>query len=493
MEFCCQRIPVIDKGKVLPEKKKNLTRDQFEQIDQPLFRSIGAVGDRLGVSVYAVGGFVRDLLLGKTVKDIDFVVVGDGPGFAEAVAHELGSGRLTLYRNFGTAMIQHHDTMLEFVGARKESYGEASRRPSVESADLPTDLARRDFTVNAIAVDLCSENFGKIIDPFDGWKDLKHKILRTPLPPETTFFDDPLRIMRAVRFAAQLQFEIEKQTFQALSREAHRLAIISQERITEELFGILKSDRPSVGLAPMDESGVLDSVLPEIAQLRGFEQIGKYQHKDVLLHTFKVVDNVARVSDSLNLRFAALYHDVAKPVTKEFRPDVGWTFHGHEEIGARMMERIGKRLKLSKNMLNYTKKMIRLHLRPIHLAEEGVTDSAIRRLVVQAGDDLDDLILLCRADITSQNPRRVARHLANFDSLVERINEIAEKDRLRAFQAPVRGDEIMRVCGLAPGPQVGKLKKAIEEAILNGEIANEHDAAYTYLLEIKERFLQIPE
>ncbi len=471
-------------------QKKALGAQQIEQIDNQLFRLIGAVADQMGLPVYVVGGFVRDLLLGKTVKDIDFVVVGDGPKFAKAVARALGCKQLTVYRHFGTAMLQHQDQVLEFVGARKESYHQESRRPQVESADLATDLARRDFTINALAIELNSDHFGQLIDPFDGYRDLKHKILRTPVPPETTFFDDPLRVMRAIRFACQLHFQIEPLTRQALAKEKHRLSIISQERITDELVKILQSKQPSIGLYLMDETGVLDVVLPEIAQLRGFERIGKYQHKDVFRHTCKVVDNVARISDSLPLRFAALYHDVAKPTTKEFNPDAGWTFHGHEEIGARMLDRIGKRLRISKSIITYTKKMIRLHLRPIHLAEEGVTDSAIRRLVVQAGEDLDDLLILCRADITSENPRRVAQHLANFDYLVERIEEIAEKDRLRAFQSPVRGDEIMQLCKLSAGPQVGRLKRAIEEAILNGVIANDHDAALAYLLRVKDEILE---
>lgn len=454
---------------------------------QKLFKEIGAIGDLVGQEVYAVGGYVRDRLLKrKKVKDIDFVVVGNGPEFAEQVAQRLGSSNLTIYKKFGTAMLKHHGYILEFVGARKESYREDSRNPEVVQADLSQDLARRDFTINAMAVGLNAHTFGQIMDPFSGQQDLNNKIIRTPLEPEVTFFDDPLRIMRAIRFATQLGFTIAEDTLAAMIKTRDRLEIISQERITEELLKILAADQPSIGLMLMSETGVLDIVLPEIAELRGVEQRGEHHHKDVFKHTLKVLDNLAAVSNNLSLRLAALYHDVAKPKTKVFKEDLGWTFHGHEEVGTRMLPKIFNRLRLSNQILKYVQKIIRLHMRPIHLTDETVTDSGIRRLLVQAGVDIDDLLTLCRADITSGNPQKVKNHLANFDFVVKRLQEVEAKDRMRTFQSPVRGDEIMQVCGIIEGPRVGILKEMIEEAILAGAIPNDHDAALAYLLEIKD-------
>lgn len=444
----------------------------------------------MGVYLYVVGGYVRDRFLNrKNDKDIDLVVVGDGPVFAERAADQLGAEKVTIYKRFGTAMIYHRGRTLEFVGARKESYRGDSRKPDVERASLADDLRRRDFTINAIAVALNRENYGQLVDPFDGRSDLEAGIIRTPLDPQKTFYDDPLRIMRAVRFSSQLHFHIDARTGAGLKSEAHRLSIISQERITDELKKILACPKPSVGFHLMHETGILDVILPEIANLRGVDRVGTHRHKDVFLHTIKVLDNLARMSDKLKLRIAALYHDVAKPATKAYDPHVGWTFHGHEEIGARLFQKIGRRLRLSNETILYVMKMIRLHLRPIHLAEEGVTDSAIRRLIYNAGDDIDDLITLCRADITSGNPQRVKKHLANFDYIVQRIGEVEEKDRLRNFQPPVRGDEIMQVLGLPQGPLVGKIKNAIEEAILNGDIANQHEAAFDYMMRIKDKLL----
>ncbi|MBN1482449.1 HD domain-containing protein [candidate division KSB1 bacterium] len=455
-----------------------------------LFQQLGHVADEMGVYLYVVGGYVRDRFLNrKNDKDIDLVVVGDGPVFAERAADQLGAEKVTIYKRFGTAMIYHRGRTLEFVGARKESYRGDSRKPDVERASLADDLRRRDFTINAIAVALNRENYGQLVDPFDGRSDLEAGIIRTPLDPQKTFYDDPLRIMRAVRFSSQLHFHIDARTGAGLKSEAHRLSIISQERITDELKKILACPKPSVGFHLMHETGILDVILPEIANLRGVDRVGTHRHKDVFLHTIKVLDNLARMSDKLKLRIAALYHDVAKPATKAYDPHVGWTFHGHEEIGARLFQKIGRRLRLSNETILYVMKMIRLHLRPIHLAEEGVTDSAIRRLIYNAGDDIDDLITLCRADITSGNPQRVKKHLANFDYIVQRIGEVEEKDRLRNFQPPVRGDEIMQVLGLPQGPLVGKIKNAIEEAILNGDIANQHEAAFDYMMRIKDKLL----
>ena len=456
-----------------------------------LFESLGQVAESMGVRVYIVGGYVRDRFLNRPDdNDIDFVVVGDGPAFAQKAAVFLNTKKVTIYKRFGTAMIRYRKNSLEFVGARKESYRGDSRKPEVERADLQDDLARRDFTINAMAVALNPDNYGTLIDPYDGRADLDAGIIRTPLDPQKTFYDDPLRIMRAIRFSCQLQFHIEEKTHNGLSSEAHRLSIISQERITDELIKILKSSKPSIGFRLMEETGVLKTVFPELAQLKGVEKVGNHRHKDVFYHTLRVLDNLAAVSDKLELRIAALYHDIAKPTTKAYDPAAGWTFHGHEEIGARMFRKIGRRLRLSNEIIEYVKKMIRLHLRPIHLSEEGVTDSAIRRLIFTAGDDIDDLLTLCRADITSGNPQRVKKHLANFDVVEQRVAEVEEKDRLRNFQPPVRGEEIMQTFGLSPGPLVGKIKTAIEEAILNGDIPNEHDAAFEFMMSIKDDILK---
>jgi putative nucleotidyltransferase with HDIG domain len=451
-----------------------------------VIKRIGELADRADVEVYAVGGFVRDQLLGKEGKDIDFVVVGDGPKFARAVARDLRTKQVTVYEKFGTALVQYQDYKLEFVGARKESYRGDSRKPEVAAADLPTDLARRDFTINALAVSLNKKSFGQLVDPFNGQADLKNKIIRTPLDPVVTFTDDPLRIMRAIRFATQLEFTIEPDTQRGIQQTAERLAIISQERITDELLKILAAPKPSLGFLLMEETGVLIVVFPELVELKGVEQIGGHHHKDVFYHTLQVLDNLAAGSENLHLRYTALVHDIAKPKTKEFKPGKGWTFHNHEEVGARMLPAIGRRLRLPNEMTKYAQKLTRLHLRPISLTEEEVTDSAYRRLLVQAGEHLEDLLILCRADITSQNPQRVKKHLENFDFVVRRLKEVEEKDRMQTFQSPVRGDEIMQVCGLSPGPKVGQLKTMIEEAILEGEIPNEHDAALAYLLKIKD-------
>lgn len=457
--------------------------------EYPILKTIGEIADQAGVEVYAVGGFVRDKLLGKSVKDIDCVVVGDGPRFAKVVAKGLRTKRLTIYAKFGTALVESGEYKIEFVGARKESYRDDSRKPDVAPADLPTDLERRDFTVNALAVGLNKGKFGILIDRFDGQSDLRNKIIRTPLEPGVTFKDDPLRIMRAVRFAAQLNFVIEPAAKVAMSEMAARLTIISQERITDEFLKILAAPKPSIGFELMEATGILQVVFPELVKLKGVEQINGHHHKDVFYHTLKVVDNLAMASDDLKLRYTALVHDIAKPATKQFKPEKGWTFHNHEEVGARMLPAIGLRLRLPNEMTKYAQKLTRLHLRPIALTEEDVTDSAYRRLLVHAGEHLEDLLLLCRADITSQNPRRVKKHLANFDFVVRRLQEVEEKDRMRSFQSPVRGDEIMEVCGLRPGPLVGQLKAMIEEAILEGEIPNEHDAAFEYLLKIKDEVL----
>jgi putative nucleotidyltransferase with HDIG domain len=452
--------------------------------------SIAKVADQVNMEVYVVGGYVRDHFLKRAGKEIDFVVIGDGPAFARAVANGLGARNMTVYEKFGTALVELSDYKLEFVGARKESYRSHSRKPEVQPADLMTDLRRRDFTINAMAVGLHKNAFGELVDPFDGSADLKAGMIRTPLDPVLTFKDDPLRILRGIRFATQLQFEVDDDTKSGMRASAARLKIISQERITDELLKILRAKRPSKGFLLLEETGVLAVIFPDLSRLKGVDQIDGHNHKDVFYHTLQVLDNVAKVSANLNLRYSALMHDIAKPRTKQFNRHKGWTFHNHEEVGARMLPRIGRELKLPKEMTKFAQKLTRLHLRPIALTEEDVTDSAYRRLLVQAGEDLDDLLVLCRADITSQNPGRVRRHLANFDFVVQRLQEVESKDRMRAFQSPVRGEEIMQICGLKPGPMVGRLKKTIEEAILDGEIPNDYAAARAYLSRIKDEVLR---
>ena len=454
--------------------------------DNKILKTLGALADQHNFEVYVVGGFVRDFFLQRERREMDFVVVGDGIKFAELLAKHLRLPKPTVYRNFGTAMLTWEEMQLEFVGARKESYRGDSRKPQVEPADLPSDLSRRDFTINAMAFALNAGNFGTLVDPFDGQKDLQAKLLRTPLAPAATFSDDPLRLLRAIRFATQLDFEIEENTFNGMREMRERLRIISQERITEEFLKILAAPKPSLGFRLLDDAGVLAIIFPEFVALKGVEEYKGYFHKDVFNHTLMVMDNLAAMSEKMPLRLSAVFHDIAKPRTKAFIQGKGWSFHGHEDIGARMLPAIFNRMRLPTDWLKYVQKLTRLHLRPIALTEEECTDSAYRRLLFQAGEDLEDLLMLCRADITSGNVKRRERHLANFDFVVKRLNEVEEKDRMRAFQSPVRGDEIMQVCGLAPGPLVGKLKTAIEDAILDGKLPNEHDAALTYLLAIKD-------
>lgn len=456
---------------------------------EPLLATIGALGDRSGTRVFVVGGYVRDFLLGRSVKDIDILVMGDGVAFAREFARAAGGLTVVPFERFGTAMVHAGDGKVEFVGARKESYSPDSRNPAVSVGTLQDDLSRRDFTVNAMAVSLNGDAVGTLHDPFEGRKDLDARILRTPLDPDATFTDDPLRIMRALRFSSQLQFSIAPGTLDAVRRMRERLSIVSQERITEEFLKVLRSPVPSVGLRLMFDTGVLHGVFPEIAQMGGVDQRLDHHHKDVFLHTCTVVDNIARASDNLWLRFAALVHDIAKPRTKAFKEGTGWTFHGHEELGARMMKKIFHRLKLPLEHLPYVEKLVRLHLRPMALVDSEVSDSAVRRLVFESGNDVDDLMRLCRADITSKNATLVARYLRNYDVVIRKIEEVEARDRLRNWQPPVKGDEIMEVCGLEPGKTVGKLKKAIEEAILDGKIHNEHDAALAYLLSIKDSLI----
>lgn len=443
----------------------------------------------LGIDLYLVGGFVRDLILTRESSEMDFLVIGDGIKFAEAFADNLGINSIIVYKNFGTAHFVYSNFNLEFVGARKESYDRTSRKPNIVPGSFEDDISRRDFTINCIAISLNERNFGDVIDIFDGLSAIESKQIKTPIDPLITFNDDPLRILRAFRFAAQLEFKVDDSIIQAAKKLRERLKIVSQERITDELLKILASPKPSIGLKLLHYSTVMEIVFPEISDLSGVEQRRDYHHKDVFLHTCIVVDNVSKVSNNIWLRFAALVHDIAKPITKKFVDDIGWTFHGHDEIGARMMKNIFKKLKLPFHHLHYVEKLVRLHLRPIALAKEEVTDSAIRRLIVDAGEDLEDLITLCRADITSKDPSRVIKYLDNYERVMQKVFEVKEKDKLRAFQSPVRGEEIMRVCNLSPSKKVGQIKKAIEEAILEGKIGNNYEEAYQYLLLIKDKFL----
>jgi poly(A) polymerase len=466
------------------------------EIPQELIRTIGAIADREKAEAYVVGGFVRDTILGRERKDIDIVVIGDAIAFAKLVAQHFGRKKVVTFENFGTAMVPLEETNIEFVAAREEQYEPNSRKPEVKRATLLSDLSRRDFTFNALAASINREQFGRVVDPFNGYRDLIDGIIRTPLLPGQTFDDDPLRMLRAIRFCAQLfdpsrrrKFTIEEETYRAIQNTAARLSIVSKERISDEFFKILASPRPSIGLKLLYETGVAKQVFPELVDMVGVEQRKDYHHKDVFLHTLKVVDNMAETTDDVWLRFVALAHDIAKPRTKAFKEGIGWTFHGHEDLGARMMKSIFRRMRLPMDELPYVEKLIRLHLRPMVLVSEEVTDSAVRRMIFEAGEDVDDLMLLCRADITSQNPERVARYMKNYDIVLQKMVEVEEKDRLRNWQPPVRGEEIMQVCNISPSPLVGVLKTRIEEAILDGHIPNEHDAALEYLLTIKDEIL----
>ncbi len=465
-----------------------MTNNFSEYIDSINYlKAMAEIANRENVEAFIVGGYVRDLLLNRKRVDIDILVVGDGPNFARKVAKSFGVENVNIFANFGTAQFKFNNIDFEFVGARKESYDRNSRKPNVNLGSFEDDINRRDFTINTLAISLNRKNFGELIDKFNGLEDLRNQIIKTPLDPQKTFDDDPLRILRAFRFAAQLNFHVNDKILQVATEIRERLKIVSQERITDEFLKILKSPKPSVGLKLLYNTKVMEIVFPEIANLGGVDQRKDYHHKDVFIHTCQVVDNVAIVSDNLWLRFTALVHDIAKPKTKRFIDGIGWTFHGHEELGARMMKSIFKKLKLPFSKLNYVEKLVRLHLRPIALVSKDVTDSAIRRFIVSAGEDLDDLITLCRADITSKNPEKVAQYLSNYNIVMEKVKDVEEKDELRAFQSPVKGNEIMKVFNLKPSRKVGEIKKAIENAILDGKIENNYDAAYKFMLELKNK------
>lgn len=468
--------------------------DLSSSIEHPIFKTVADAGESLSLETYVVGGYVRDVLLRRPSKDVDFVCVGSGIELAQAVANKLRpKAKVSVFKNFGTAQITYEDMNLEFVGARKESYRSDSRKPVVEDGTLEDDQKRRDFTINAMAISLNRKDYGTLVDPFDGIGDLKRKMIRTPLDPVITFSDDPLRMMRAVRFASQLNFDIDPDTFAALKSQAERLKIVSGERIIDELNKIIMSPVPSYGFKLLFHSGLLKQFFPEMVALHGVEYVGNQAHKDNFFHTLQVLDNVAKASDNLWLRWAAIMHDIAKPVTKKFDKTHGWTFHGHEERGARMTPGIFRRLKLpmDERML-FVQKLVRLHLRPIPLVK-NVTDSAIRRLLFEAGDDIDSLMTLCRADITSKNNEKVTRFLKNFDLVEKKMAEVEQKDHIRNFQPPVSGDEIMEMYNIPPGRVIGELKEQIKEAILEGEIRNDRGEALQLLQKLaREKGLVAP-
>ncbi len=455
---------------------------------------IGAEADRMGIDAYFVGGVVRDHFLQRPCTDIDVVCIGHDEGgevhigieLAKAVSAAVGGSHVSVFKNFGTASFRYHDLELEFVGARKESYSRDSRKPIVENGTLEDDQRRRDFTVNALAVCLNADRFGELMDPFGGIQDLNNGILRTPLDPDITFSDDPLRMMRAIRFASQLGFRIADETFEAIARNAKRIEIVSAERITVELNKIMLSPTPSLGLKLMQKCGLMQLILPEISALAGVETVEGRGHKDIFFHTMQVLDNVVEGESSpLYLRWAALLHDVGKPGVKRYDPKQGWTFHGHEARGAHMVKRIFKRLRLPLGEeMRYVEKLVMLHMRPIILAEDVVTDSAVRRLLFEAGDDIDDLMLLCNADITTRNEEKQRRHRANFELVKRKLVELEERDRIRNFQPPVSGEDIMTTFGIGPCREIGTIKDAIKDAILDGKIPNDRDAAWQMMLDI---------
>lgn len=456
-----------------------------QNLQHPIFSVISKIADQQNQETYVIGGFVRDLILNRPSPDIDVVTVGSGIQLAELVAKKLGPNiNVSVFRNFGTAMLKYQSLEVEFVGARKESYNEDSRKPVVENGTLEEDQNRRDFTINALAICLNSDRFGEMIDPFGGINDIQDKVIRTPLEPGITFSDDPLRMMRAIRFAAQLGFSIEEKTLEAISLNKKRIHIISKERIGEELNKIILSDKPSVGFRLLDNTGLLELIFPELNRMKGYETVNGIGHKDNFYHTLEVLDRIAPNTNNLWLRWSALLHDIAKPATKKYSPQFGWTFYSHNFLGAKMVPALFKKMKLPMNeKMKYVQKIVELHMRPIVLSEEEVTDSAIRRLLFEAGDDIDDLMTLCEADITSKNQEKVKKFYENFQLVRQKLKDLEEKDHIRNFQPPVTGETIMEVFGLSPCREVGIIKTAIKDAILDGIIPNEHDPSYRFMIE----------
>ena len=460
------------------------------KLNHPVFSIVSQLADEMQMPAYVIGGYVRDVIIGRSSKDIDILVIGNLPTgkaggieMATRVAEKMGHVKVNVFKNFGTAMLHYGDCEIEFVGARKESYDFNSRKPSVENGTLEDDMQRRDFTINTLAFSLNKKNFGELLDPYNGKKDIENKIIRTPLASVETFSDDPLRMMRAIRFAAQLNFIIEDETFKAITEHRTRIHIVSKERITDELNKILLSDKPSIGINLLEQSGLLELIFSQLAALKGIEIIGDKGHKDNFFHTLEVLDKISAQSQNLWLRWAALLHDIAKPQTKKFDPKDGWTFHGHEFLGSKMVKRIFSELKLPLNeKMKYVEKLVLLHLRPIVLSEEIVSDSAVRRLLFETGDDIDDLMMLAEADITSKNPEKVKKFLARFRIVRQKLIDIEEKDRLRNWQPPISGEEIMKVFGLGPCREIGIIKNSIREAILEGVIENNYESAYQHMI-----------
>lgn len=464
--------------------KQNINKKSF--LNHPIFEEIKSLALELNTEAYVIGGFVRDQLLNRSQKkDIDIVVHGNGIEFARKLSVKLGIKKISIYKTYGTAMFNYGDTELEFVGARKESYSIDSRNPKVEAGSIEDDQKRRDFTINALAISLNKDTYGDLVDPFNGLEDLKDRIIRTPLNPNITFSDDPLRMMRAIRFATQLNFKIDEQSYNAITLNKNRIKIITAERIHTELNKIIMSEVPSKGFKLLFDSGLLEIIFPELHNLAGIDTKNSISHKDNFTHTLQVLDNIAKLSDDIWLRWAAILHDIAKPRTKRFVEGSGWTFHSHNFIGAKMVPDIFSRLKLPLNeKMKFVQKMVDLHMRPIALVEDIVTDSAIRRLLVDAGDDIDALMTLCEADITSKNEKKVALYIENFKNVRKKIIEVEERDSLRNFQPPISGEEIMAFFGIPASKTVGDIKNAIKEAILEGEIPNDYDAAHKLMLKI---------
>ncbi len=462
----------------------NYTLKMRKYLNKKIFRIIAGIVEKKRQPCYVIGGYVRDALLERESKDIDIVVLGSGIELAQEVASHLNNTKISVFKNFGTAMLRYKNLEIEFVGARKESYRRDSRKPAVENGSLEDDQKRRDFTINSLAISLNKSDYGTLVDPFNGVSDLKNRTIRTPLDPDTTYSDDPLRMLRAIRFATQLDFTIETNSLEAISRNRNRIAIISQERILDELNKIILSDIPSKGFKLLETTGLLEIILPEVYNMKGVDVIDDQAHKDNFLHSLQVLDNVSHKSKNIWLRWAALLHDIGKPPTKKFSSALGWTFHGHDFIGSKMIPVLFRRLKMPLGVTQkYVQKLVLLHLRPIALVKEDVTDSAIRRLLFDAGDDIDDLMTLCEADITSKNDLRVKRYLKNFKLVREKLKTIEEKDAIRNFQPPVNGEKIMETFGMKPCREIGVIKSAIKEAILDGKIHNNYEEAYSFMLE----------